>query len=314
MLYLVIILGGGLLFLGVYLLFAGRPSNVQERIQDYVISSQTPNREDQASTSAFGSLRRFYNSFAGAIYSERTFRRLSSANWPLTVAEYILLRVVSVIAIFSILYWGLGQLVLGAILALLVNYAFDYFINSAINKRREKFKNQLVDVLIMLSSSIRAGLSLPQAIEVVANEMAAPASDEFRRVQREVEIGLTLSQALINLSKRLHDDDLNIVVTAININVRAGGNLTKILDRITDTIRDRIRLLYETRALTSYARYTSLLLTFLPVAVAGIIYLLSPDYFDPILPPQGSIILALIPVVSVILGNLWLSSIGRSKV
>jgi tight adherence protein B len=313
MLYLMLIFGGLLLIYGVFVIFSNRYSGVEERIQEYVTQPKSTYKETKGKD-VFGSLRALYNSFAGVIYSEGAFRRLSSANWPLTVAEYYLLRVVSTLGVFFILYFGFNQIILGAVLALLVNYSFDFFINAAINRRRDRFKNQLVDVLIMISSSIRAGLSLPQAVEVVAREMSPPASDEFRRVQREVEIGLTLTQALINLSKRLQDDDLDIVVTAVNINVRAGGNLTKILDRIVETIRDRIRLMYETRALTSYARYTSILLTFLPVAVVGIIYLLSPDYFDPMVPPAGSIILALFPVASILIGNLWLTQISKTKV
>jgi tight adherence protein B len=309
--YIIVIGGGAFLIIGVYLIVVGQSGATKDRIEEY-ITPAPENSSQGGSRTFFQSLRRFYNSFAGAIYSETAFRRLASANWPLTVAEYFLVRVVSLVLVFAIC-WALGQLVLGAILAFLTNYAFEFFISTSINRRKEKFKNQLVDVLVLISSSIRAGLSLPQAIEVVANEMAPPASVEFKRVKREVEIGLTLSQALINLSSRMQDDDLDIVVTAININIRAGGNLSKILDRIVETIRDRIRLLFETRALTSYARYTSLLLTFLPVVVAAIVYLISPNYFAPMIPPQASPIIVLIPVILILLGNLWLTRIGRSK-
>ncbi len=311
---LLILLTAGVLFVGVgiYMVFTGRSNAVKNRLEGYVTPTSLTAKPSSSSGKAFGSIRQLYNSFAGAIYSESTFRKLASANWPLSVAEFVLIKVVLVIGLFAISFWIFNQLILGIVLALFANFILEFFLSRAIAKRKDKFRDQLVDVLIMLSSSIRAGFSLPQAIDVVATEMAPPASDEFRRVKREVEIGISLSQALLNLANRMEDDDLSLVVTAININIRAGGSLSRVLDHIVETCRDRIRLLFETRALTSYARYTGNLLSFLPIIVVVIIRLVSPLYFNPVLSASPLIIMP--PVIAILLGNLWLGRIARTRV
>ncbi|HSS96730.1 MAG TPA: type II secretion system F family protein, partial [Terriglobales bacterium] len=223
-----ILLAAGILFVGVgiYMFFAGRSNTVKDRLEGFVTPPNRAARPLGQSGKPFDSLRQLYNSFAGAIYSEKTYRKLASANWPISVAEYVLVKAVLIIGLFSVSYWGLHQVVLAIVLPLMANFILEFMLSRAIAKRKAKFRDQLVDVLIMISSSIRAGFSLPQAIDVVSTEMTPPASDEFRRVKREVEIGISLSQALLNLSNRMEDDDLSLVVTAININIRAGGSLS----------------------------------------------------------------------------------------
>jgi tight adherence protein B len=122
-----------------------------------------------------------------------------------------------------------------------------FILQRAIHSRRLKFERQLVDVLVLITNSVRAGYSLLQAIDVVVREMQAPASDEFRRVRREVGLGLPLSQALQNLNGRMRNDDLYLVVTAITINAQVGGNLVTMLEAVTRTIRERVRLFAEVR-------------------------------------------------------------------
>ena len=126
-----------------------------------------------------------------------------------------------------------------------------------------------MDVLILMTGAVRAGYSLPQAIEVVSKEMKAPVSEEFRRVRHEIGLGLSLSQALNNLVARMENDDLYLVVTAININSQVGGNIVTMLEAVTSTIRDRIRLIQEVRVLTAQQRFGSYLLTFLPIGMAS---------------------------------------------
>ena len=140
------------------------------------------------------------------------------------------------------------------------------------NRRRQRFSRQLVDVLVLMTGSVRAGFSLLQAIEMIVREMAPPASEEFQRVLREVEIGRSVSQALGELALRMENKDLNLLVTAINIQYQVGGNMTTMLESVTETIRERIRLFGEVRVLTTQQRITSYILSLLPFFVAGIMF------------------------------------------
>jgi tight adherence protein B len=141
--------------------------------------------------------------------------------------------------------------------------------------------------------------------------MSPPTSDEFRRARREVELGLPLHQALTNMSDRMESDDLYLVVTAININMQVGGNLSTILETVTDTIRNRIYLLGEVRSLTSYARYASYLLSFLPFFTVIALSILSPEYIEALLNPGITRMILIYASISLLIGNIWLRRLSR---
>jgi tight adherence protein B len=134
-------------------------------------------------------------------------------------------------------------------------------------------------------NSLRAGYSVIQALESVSKEMPNPTNVEIRRVVQEVQIGLTLDTALENLLRRMSSPDLKLIVTAINIQREVGGNLAEILDTISHTIRERVRIKGEIRVLTSQQTVTGYLIGFLPFALAGFLYLDNRKYimrfFDP---------------------------------
>jgi tight adherence protein B len=184
----------------------------------------------------------------------------------------------------------------------------------ALTQRRLAFERQLVDILVLLTNSIRAGYSLLQAIDVVVNEMDAPASDEFRRVRREIALGLPLNQALENLNIRIDNSDLSMVITAININSQVGGNLVVMLESVTKTIRERVRLFAEVRVLTSQQRMNSMILTFLPVGMGALVMFLNPDYMKPIFQPGPYLCFPIGAGISVLLGNMIVRRLTKIEV
>jgi tight adherence protein B len=175
------------------------------------------------------------------------------------------------------------------------------------------FGSQLVDVLILMPGAVRAGYSLPQAVEVVSKEMRAPASEEFRRVRHEIGLGLSLTQALNNLVARMENDDLYLVVTAININSQVGGNIVTMLEAVTDTIRDRVRLFAEVRVLTAQQRFGSYILTFMPIAMAGAMFFINPVYMMRLFDPQ-ILCIPIGAVIMVIFGNILVRRLARIEV
>jgi tight adherence protein B len=253
------------------------------------------------------------NNMLSGMASEKLSLQLMSANWPITETEYVLIRIGGVILAFGLGWLVSKMLVSGIGLAAIAFFIPDLVLKRAISKRRMNFGSQLVDVLILMTGAVRAGYSLPQAVEVVSKEMRAPASEEFRRVRHEIGLGLSLTQALNNLVARMENDDLYLVVTAININSQVGGNIVTMLEAVTDTIRDRVRLFAEVRVLTAQQRFGSYILTFMPFAMLGAMFFINPTYmmrlFDPtiICIPIGAAIM-------VVFGNILVRRLAKIEV
>ena len=143
------------------------------------------------------------------------------------------------------------------------------------------FNKQLPDTITLIANALRAGSSFLQAIELVVRESRPPISTEFGRVIREVNLGLPFDQALENMVRRVRSDDLELMATAISIQHQVGGNLAEILDSIAFTIRERVRIKGEIRTLTAQQRLSGYVVGFLPIGLAGFLFIAAPDFMDP---------------------------------
>ncbi|TMB81552.1 MAG: secretion system protein, partial [Chloroflexi bacterium] len=189
------------------------------------------------------------------------------------------------------------------------------------NRRLRAFGQQLPDTITLLANSLRAGSSFLQGIELVTREARPPISEEFERVVREMALGVAMQPALNNLARRVASADLELMVTAINIQSQVGGNLATVLDSIAFTIRERIRIQGEIQTLTAMQRYSGYVITLLPVGLAGILFLISPTYIVPMLQrppelfglPMGMIFFA-IGLISMGIGYLLIRRIVDIKV
>jgi tight adherence protein B len=148
--------------------------------------------------------------------------------------------------------------------------------------RMRKFENQLPDALTLIASSLRSGYSFLRAIQVVGQEMPDPISEEFRRAVAESNLGMPTEQALGGMVERVPSYDLDLVVTAVNIQLQVGGNLAQILDTIAATIRDRVRNQREIAALTAEGKLSGWVCAGMPPIMAAIMTALNPDYMKPL--------------------------------
>jgi tight adherence protein B len=161
-----------------------------------------------------------------------------------------------------------------------------------------------------MTGAVRAGFSFLQAMEVVVREIAPPASEEFGRALREVSIGRPVSQSLTDLALRMESKDLDLLVTAITIQYQVGGNLTTMLTSVTETIRERIRLYGEVRVLTTQARMTAYILALLPIFLAGILFLINPEYMSRLF-DRSVICIPIGAMVGIILGFIIVQRMAR---
>jgi tight adherence protein B len=253
------------------------------------------------------------NNMLSGLASEKLNLQLISANWPITETEFVLIRIIGTILAFILGMLVSRMVVSGIGLAVIVFFVPDLLLKRAISQRQMNFGKQLVDVLILMTGAVRAGYSLPQAIEVVSKELKPPASDEFRRVRHEIGLGLSLSQALTNLVARMENDDLYLAVTAININSQVGGNIVTMLEAVTETIRERVRLFSEVRVLTAQQRFGSYVLTFLPIAMAAAMFFINPEYMMRLFEPQ-ILCIPIGAVIMVIAGNFAVRRLAKIEV
>ena len=183
--------------------------------------------------------------------------------------------------IFSFFFPALGSpiaLLIGALIGFLLPR---FWLNRRKNGRLNAFNKQLPDTITLIANALRAGSSFLQAIELVVRESRPPISTEFSRVIREVNLGLPFEQALENMVRRVRSDDLELMATAISIQHQVGGNLAEILDSIAYTIRERIRIKGEIRTLTAQQRLSGYVVGFLPIGLAGFLFVAAPGFMDP---------------------------------
>ncbi len=310
---LLMVSGLGIVLIGiVYFLI---PSDTQSRLENFVGDpEESAGDRSRSSQDSLSQARSQLNNALVILGSDNLRMQLASAHWRISDTEFILIR-----AVFTFLGFVIGWLVprtlIGGIGLAAVAYILPGIVLSrSIDLRQHKFQAQLLDALVLIKGAVQSGYSLMQALDLVRQEMVAPASEEFGRVIREVQLGLPTNQALLNLSSRMQSDDLYMVVTSININSQVGGNLSVMLGAVTDTIRARIYLFSEVRALTSYARYASYFLSLLPFITALIILFVNPSYFSKV--PQSLIsqFILIVAFIALLVGNFWLRRIARIKV
>ncbi len=316
----VFILGLGVLIgLGLVLFSLIRSSNsgdvMQERIQAYAtVPEYATQRKPIRTNPRLYRLRRQLNSMLSLLGTEELNMQLMRANWKITSSEYILIRIGLMVVGLVIGWWIFGSLVSGMAAAILANLIPGIYLRRSASRRQIKFEGQLVDVLVLVNGAVKTGFSLLQALEVVEREMQSPASEEFRRVHTEIGVGLTLTQALNNLSDRMQNQDLDLVVTAVNIHDKVGGNLSTMLEAVTETVRERDRLFREARVLTTQQRYTSYLISLLPIAIGLLMFMLNPDYIMQLFTRGIYIVIPIFAVIGIIAGHFVLQRIAKIDV
>jgi tight adherence protein B len=204
---------------------------------------------------------------------------LAKADLKITVAEYFALHVITTVGFFAVVTLFRG-IVLGVVAGVIGFFAPRIYVNRKQRGRLIKFEEQLPDTVGLWVNGLRSGYSVLQAMEAIAKESPDPTAAEFRRVVQEIQLGISMEDALDHMLQRLTSEDLDLIVTAVNIQREVGGNLAEILDVIGHTIRERIKLKGEIRVLTSQGRYTGYLISGLPVALALFLMVVNRDYMS----------------------------------
>jgi tight adherence protein B len=222
-------------------------------------------------------------------------RDIARADLKLKPSEFLALWAASIVGIpLLFIVFSVGLPALRSPLALIIGAFVGFMLPRFWLGRRKSgrlgaFNKQLPDTITLLANGLRAGSSFLQAVELVVRESRPPMSTEFSRVIREVNLGLPFEQAMENMVRRVRSEDLELMATAINIQHTVGGNLAEILDSIAYTIRERIRIKGEIRTLTAQQRLSGYVVGFLPIGLAGFLFVAAPNFMQPMFekPPEA---------------------------
>jgi len=285
----IFLIGGGvviliLLIVGVVVSVTSERSLVEDRLGRFL---EEESREETQGESGRSIVTDWVNRrVAASSLGDRISRELARADLKFKVAEYYALILISTV-VTGVLAW----LIQSNWISFVIGGIIGFFIPRFYVKRQQavrltKFNDQLSDMLNLVVNGLRAGYSTMQALEAVSRELPAPISDEFHRVVQEMQIGIPMEKSLENLLRRIPSDDLDFVITAINVQREVGGNLSEILDTISFTIRERVRIKGEIRVMTASVRTSGTVLSLIPVGLSLALWFLSPEYIGTFFAPN----------------------------
>ncbi len=316
---LILMIGGGVavlfLVIGIIVSITGDKQLVDDRLNKYLENEKKSDEFKETKTALTDWVnKRVEKSNIG----ERIARELARADLKFKPGEYIALYFIAVVGCALISFLLGGRLLLSAVIGAVIGaFLPRAYVRGQQNKRLHKFDDQLPDMLNLVVNGLRAGFSTLQAMEAVSKELPPPICDEFRRVVQEMQLGIPMERALNNLLRRIPSEDLDFVVTSINVQSEVGGNLAEIMDIISYTIRERIRIQGEIRVLTSQVSYSGKILSLMPVGLMIILYFLNRDYILTMFLPEnilcGSIALGAAALL-IITGYLIMNKIAKIEV
>lgn len=279
-----------------------RPTIVEERLGRYADAGQAiaAAAADQPKERSSPLGERLNRALHGRGFAGRISADLAQADMKFTVGEYLALMVICsatgvLLAILVTAFPSCSGKPAGLVLCLATRNYSDTIVATILaglagllaprlyvshrkRGRLNRFNNQLGDTINLLVNALRSGYSILQAMETAGREQPPPIGPEFKRVVQEMQLGVGMELALDNLLRRIRSEDLDLMITAINVQREVGGNLAEILDVISYTIRERVRIKGEIRVLTAQGMLTGYSLVALPMVLGVILFFINRPY------------------------------------
>jgi tight adherence protein B len=239
-------------------------------------------------------------------FNERLGRDLRRGGVPLRVEEFFfaqlvaatLLAFVGLLALSNIL-GGLP----GALLMAAVGFVLPLtWLRFRISSRRQKFEEMLADCLDLIAGSLRAGYGLEHGLDIVAREGSGPCAEEFGQLLQELTLGADFETALYRLADRVNSEEALLLVTAVSVQRRTGGNMVEVLSQMSGVIRERQRLRRDVRVITTAPRVSGYVVSLLPVITAGFMFIVSRYYIDTLLTSNYGRLALVVATCLVLLG------------
>lgn len=301
-----------LIFVAIFMVFIAiyrwlsSASEMQQRLMGVL-----PHVEDEVNRQMLA--KKVNAQLSGYSFIAKLDHQLQAADINMSATEFLMIRFGAVVGTL-ILGWVVSGMIFGGLALAVIGWVVPgVMIKMQQSKRTRLFNEQLPDMLSLLVGSLRAGYGLLHACRIVNQEMPDPIAKEFSRVLKETSLGYGLNDALQHLAERIESEDLELIVNAIAVQNETGGSLAEMLDTITTTIRDRIKLKGEIRVLTTQQRFTGYILTGLPFGTFALIMMLNPAYMMEIFTPQWMFIPAG-ALAMIFIGNIVMQQITKIEV
>jgi tight adherence protein B len=268
-----------LVAIGIFISSNSERTLVEDRLGRFLGDEKPAEKKRDSAPLAEWVNKRVENSSLG----DRIAKNLARADFKFKAGEFVLFIIILAGSLGTIAFFVAGTSIYARLLSAALGIGFGIvvpiiYLRSQQGKRLTKFGSQLPDMLNLMVNGLRAGYSTMQAMEAISKEMPPPISDEFRRVVQEMQLGIPMDKALDNLIRRIPSDDLDFVITAINVQREVGGPLAEILDTIAFTIRERIRIKGEIRVMTSQVVMSGQILSGVPFVVFVLLWFINQEY------------------------------------
>lgn len=320
---ILILAASGLVFLALVFLFvgwrAGTLTETQKRMRDQLRRLAMVGGEDAADIelirdrrlSTIGPIDRL---LSGTSLARNLEVMLYQAGVNMRVGTFLLIILVTgalAMLLFQIFF---GRPLFGVLVGLVAASIPYFVVRSKKTKRTRQMEEQLPDAMDLMTSALRAGLSLPAALQLVAQEAPSPLAEEFGHTFDEQNLGLDIRDAMVNLAKRIDSVDVKFFVTAVVVQRETGGNLAEIMQNIAHIIRERFRILGDVRTLTAHGRFSGIILSILPIAMGFLIAVIAPDYMLGFLRDPTGQALLMVALVMQIIGFVWIRKVVNIRV
>lgn len=304
---------------GFYAWRSSTMSDGQKRMQDQLRRISMVGRESVVDPAILRDKRlsdiTFIDRILGSLPMARDLELLlyqAGLNWRVGTLLLAMIAVGAVVFLACTVF--LHRPLVGIAAGLILAFIPYWWVKGKKSKRMNQFSEELPDALDLMTSALRAGLSFPAALQLVAQESPDPLAQEFAVTFDEQNLGLDIKEALINLTERVESVDLRFFVTAVIIQRETGGNLAEIMESIGRIIRERFKILGDVRARTAHGRLTGLILSVMPAALGMIIWLIAPAYMITFFRDPAGQAMLMAAVVMQILGFLWIRRVIQIKV
>ena len=260
---------------------------VNSRIEQYLQKQSVENQVDvkqilpnnKSGFSLWQSVVNIMGKYFGLLqWSRLVEHKLIQAAVPMRGAEFMVVCV-GIGMLGAVVFFLLTLKIILTLIGGLIGFSMPFLIlKMKISQRKQAFNDQLGDTMVLIANALRTGYSFMQAVDMVAREMPKPVGEEFARVLKELNLGVTTEDSLNNMAKRVNSEDLDLVITAVLIQRQVGGNLAVVLDSIASTIRERIKIKGHIKTLTAQGKISGIIVGLLPIVIGGVIYLINPEY------------------------------------
>lgn len=317
--WLGVLLTSTLFFLALFKQLFYKDRRMKERVHQFIYEDEpAPPEEQKKKVKLAVEFRLTKNKIRKSLQKQDKAQKieleLQQAGIPIKPEEFVMFRWIS-IAFFA----GLFKLIFGHVLFILVGAIFGlmvpkFVINYKKRQRINQFNDHLAEMISSIVSALRAGFSFPQAIQNVRNESPSPVKEELEQLIKEMQYGSSVEEALNRMKERVPSDDLDLMIQAIVIQRQVGGNLAVVLEKIVHTIRERIKIQGQIKTLTAQGKMSGLVVGLLPIGLAGMLFLINPEYISVLFTHPVGIGLMIVAGFSMILGFVFIQKVTSIEV